>query len=165
LTIATIGAKITTSVVMDSGDLQMQLSNVARILGEKKAGGDKSVNRLSLMKLGEKGLTKDAVLRLAKHLGLSMRQMAEMLPVTERTLQRYGRNHRFSRAVSEQVLQIAEVAARGEEVFGVRERFLSWMNSPSPALGNRTPASLLGSRFGTEMVLDELGRMEHGVVS
>ncbi|MBN1103566.1 MAG: DUF2384 domain-containing protein [Deltaproteobacteria bacterium] len=143
----------------------MQVSNLARILGEKGTGRDNPVSRLSLMELGEKGLTKDAVLRLAKHLGLSMRQMAGMLPVTERTLQRYGRNHRFNRAISEQVLQIAEVAARGEEVFGVRERFLSWMNSPSPALGNRTPTSLLGSRFGTEMVLDELGRMEHGVVS
>ena len=39
------------------------------------------------------------------------------------------------------------------------------MKSNSPALGNRTPASLLGSRFGAELVLDELGRIEHGVVS
>lgn len=143
----------------------MQLSNLSSILGEKKPRQESSVSRLALMELGNKGLTKDTVLRLAKQLGFSLRQMAEMLPVTERTLQRYGRNHRFSRAVSEQILQIAEVAARGEEVFEVRERFLSWMKSPSPALGNRTPASLLGSRFGAEMVLDELGRMEHGVMS
>lgn len=143
----------------------MRGSTLARILGEKGTGRDSPLSRISLMELGERGLTKDAVLRLAKHLGFSMRQMAGILPVTERTLQRYGRNHRLSRAVSEQVLQIAEVAARGEEVFGLRERFLAWMSSPSPALGNRTPVSLLGSRFGTEMVLDELGRMEHGVVS
>jgi putative toxin-antitoxin system antitoxin component (TIGR02293 family) len=68
--------------------------------------------------------------------------MADILPITERTVQRYHRGQRFNRVVSEQILQIAEVAARGSEVFGTREGFLSWLNSPSPALGNRTPASL-----------------------
>lgn len=143
----------------------MQVASIAGVLGERKAPRDSGVNRLDLVELGNKGVTKAAMLRLAKHLGFSLRQMAEVLPVTERTLQRYGRNHRFSRAVSEQILQITEVATRGEEVFGVKERFLSWMNSPNPALGSRTPASLLASRFGIEMVLDELGRMEHGVMS
>lgn len=143
----------------------MPLSNISSVLGEKKLPQGSSVSRLDLMELSNKGVTKDAMLRLAKYLGFSLKQMAKVLPVTERTIQRYSRNHRFSRTVSEQILQIAEVAVRGEEVFGVRDRFLSWMKSPSPALGNRSPASLLGSRFGTEIVLDELGRIEHGVVS
>jgi uncharacterized protein (DUF2384 family) len=36
------------------------------------------------------------------------------------------------------------------------------MNHPNKALANKTPISLLRSRFGVEMVLDELGRMEYG---
>jgi len=39
------------------------------------------------------------------------------------------------------------------------------MNHPNKALNNKTPMSLLNSKFGTNMVLDELGRIEHGVFS
>jgi putative toxin-antitoxin system antitoxin component (TIGR02293 family) len=120
---------------------------------------------MDMIELSDKGVTKDALLRLATYLNLSLSQIATLLPITERTIQRYSRKQRFNRVVSEQVLQIAEVAARGAEVFGDREKLLSWMNTPSTALGNRAPASLLGSRFGTEMVLDELGRVEHGIIS
>ena len=36
---------------------------------------------------------------------------------------------------------------------------------PSRALAQQRPMSLLRSRFGAEMLLNELGRIEHGVVS
>lgn len=139
----------------------MQPASIASILGGKLAVR----SRMEMIELSDKGVTKDALLRLASYLNLSLSQIATLLPITERTIQRYSPKQRFNRVVSEQVLQIAEVAARGAEVFGDREKLLSWMNTPSTALGNRTPASLLGSRFGTEMVLDELGRVEHGIIS
>jgi len=139
----------------------MQPASIASILGGKQG----IRTRIDMIELSDKGVTKDALLRLATYLDLSLSQMAKLLPITERTIQRYSRKQRFNRVVSEQVLQIAEVAARGAEVFGDREKLLSWMNTPSTALGNRAPASLLGSRFGTEMVLDELGRVEHGIIS
>ena len=139
----------------------MQPTSIASILGGKQ--GIRS--RMDMIEVSDKGVTKDALLRLATYLNLSLSQIATLLPITERTIQRYSRKQRFNRVVSEQVLQIAEVAARGGEVFGDREKLLSWMNTPSTALGNRAPASLLGSRFGTEMVLDELGRVEHGIIS
>jgi putative toxin-antitoxin system antitoxin component (TIGR02293 family) len=143
----------------------MQLSEISGILGGKNVLRGNLVSRMDLIELSSKGVTKDALLRLASSLSMSIGEMANLLPVTERTIQRYKRKQRFNRVVSEQVLQIAEVTVRGVKVFGEREKFLSWMKSPSPALGNRTPASLLRSRFGTEVVLDELGRIEHGVIS
>jgi putative toxin-antitoxin system antitoxin component (TIGR02293 family) len=145
--------------------LIMSVASVAGILGGRKTLRGGAADRIDLMKLSEKGVNKDALLRLAKYLGFSVSQMAEVLPVTQRTIQRYSRNHRFNQVVSEHILQITEVALRGANVFGSRDKFVTWMKSDSPALGNRTPASLLGSRFGAELVLDELGRIEHGVVS
>jgi putative toxin-antitoxin system antitoxin component (TIGR02293 family) len=153
---------ITTNVVKEN---EMELTDVSSILGGRKVFEGGVASRIELMKLSDKGVTKEVLLRLAKYLDFSLTQMAEILPVTERTVQRYHRGQRFNRVVSEQILQIAEVAARGSEVFGGREGFLTWLNSPSPALGNRTPASLLSSRFGNEAISDELGRMEHGVLS
>ncbi|MFX0194763.1 MAG: antitoxin Xre/MbcA/ParS toxin-binding domain-containing protein, partial [Candidatus Hodarchaeota archaeon] len=43
------------------------------------------------------------------------------------------------------------------------DKFLAWMDHPNRALADKTPLSLLNSRFGAEMLLDELGRIEHGV--
>ena len=143
----------------------MSVASVALILGGRKTLRGGTAERIDLMKLSQKGVNKDALLRLAKYLGFSLSQMAEFLPVTQRTIQRYDRNHRFNQAVSEHILQITEVALRGSNVFGSRDKFVSWMKANSPALGNRTPTSLLGSRFGAELVLEELGRIEHGVVS
>jgi putative toxin-antitoxin system antitoxin component (TIGR02293 family) len=143
----------------------MHLSEISGILGSKNVLRGNIASRMDLIELSSKGITKDAVLRLASSLSMSISEMAKLLPVTERTIQRYKRKQRFNRVVSEQVLQIAEVTVRGVKVFGDRKKFLSWMKLPSPALGNRTPASLLRSRFGTEVVLDELGRIEHGVIS
>ena len=143
----------------------MLLSRVVRILGGRKVLRRSISTRLDMVALGSHGISKLALLRLADYLGLSVSEMACLLPVTERSIQRYAPSKHFNRMVSEHILQIAEVAARGTEVFGDRELFLSWLNHQSPALAHCTPHSLLASRFGAELVLDELGRMEHGVVS
>lgn len=143
----------------------MELARISEVLGGEKVLKKRIQNRMDLVELGERGLTKDALLHLAAHLSFSLRQMAELLPVTERTLQRYTPKHHLSPAVSEQLLQIAEIVARGTEIFGDRAKFQTWMTQPNTALSGRTPLRLLSSRFGTGMVLDELGRIEHGVFS
>jgi len=87
------------------------------------------------------------------------------LPVTERTIQRYSRTTRLNRSVSEHILEIARVAVRGVDVFEDKDRFLAWMGRLNVALGNRKPLDLLASTLGINLVIDELGRIEHGVVS
>ena len=142
----------------------MDVSGISRILGGRKTLRTEIRDRMDLVELGRRGVSKAALLRLAGFLGLSVAEIAALLPVGERTIQRYERSHRFKSNVSEHILQIAEVAARGEEVFGEKDRFLAWLNLPSAALGNAIPEELLSSRFGAELVLDELGRIEHGIV-
>ncbi len=141
----------------------MRLSQLVQILGGQKVLRREIATRLDLVALGQKGVPKAALLQLTEFLGLSVAQIAALLPVTERTIQRYPMNKNFSRVVSEQIIQLAEVAARGVEVFADRESFLAWLDAPNPALQGHTPRSLLASRFGSELVLDELGRIEHGV--
>jgi putative toxin-antitoxin system antitoxin component (TIGR02293 family) len=152
-------------IVRWTEDGSMNLSTISRILGGRKTLHIDIRDRMDLVELGRRGVTKAALLKLAGYLDLSVSEMAALLPVGERTIQRYARTHRFKSSVSEHILQIAQVAARGEEVFGEKDRFLAWLGLPSAALGNSTPEELLSSRFGAELVLDELGRMEHGVVA
>ena len=134
----------------------MELAKVEKVLGGEKTIQMKIQNRMDLVNLGRKGLSKSALLNLAQFLSISLNQMSQFLSVTSRTIQRYKLRQLFGPEVSEQILQIAEVAARGIEVFEDRDKFLAWLNLPNRALGNKSPISLLDSRFGTEMVLDEL---------
>ena len=143
----------------------MKLSKIKKILGGSNFFDKRIRDRMDLIDLSEKGLTKEAVENLAKYLDLSNQQIEEILPVSARTLKRYHPQKRFNALISEHVLLIAEVAAKGTEVFGSKVNFVPWMKSPCFTLGNKTPLSLLKTKFGLDMVKDELGRIEHGIIS
>ena len=143
----------------------MEVTQISRILGGQKALHVRVHQREDLILLSNHGVTKDALLNLTRYLRFSVNQIAELLPISGRTIQRYSRKKHFNRPVSEQILQLAEVAAKGGQVFEDKDNFLSWMKQSNVALGGKSPQSLLSTRFGTQMVLDELGRIEHGVVS
>ena len=143
----------------------MELSDVTKVLGGEKVLRRNVRSRMDLIELSSKGVNKAALVHLIKHLSLTVSQVAELLPITERTIQRYSLKENFNRVVSEQILQIAEVAAKGCEVLGTKDKFLSWMKHPNKALADKTLMSMLSSRFGAEMVLDALGRIEYGVFS
>jgi putative toxin-antitoxin system antitoxin component (TIGR02293 family) len=139
----------------------MELSNVQKLLELK----EKIRTPLDLVALGEKGVSKEVVSRLAKHLCIGTGEMASLLSVNLRTIQRYSSGKLFPRTMSERLLRIAIVVGRGESVFETQDRFCMWLKEPNRAIGGRTPLSLLSSDFGIEMVLDELGRIEYGIVS
>ena len=134
---------------------------VEQILGLKK----KIRSSLDFVELSKEGVSKKELSKLADHLNIGLPRMAELISINARTIQRYTGQKVFSRTVSEHILRIAVVTVRGEEVFGNRESFRSWLDSPNRALGNKKPFDLLASDFGRDMVLNELGRLEHGIVS
>lgn len=116
-------------------------------------------------RISRTGIKKRALLNLAANIDLSVRAIAALLNVTERTLQRKGESDLLDASTSEQVLQIAEVFSRGSEVFGSAADFREWIGAENKALGGKRPMELLSSRFGAQMVLDILGRIEHGAFS
>lgn len=143
----------------------MEPTMVLEALGGRDALGHDVRTQLDLIELGRTGVPKASLVHLAEYMGTSMASLADLLPVTRRTIQRYAPTDHFNRVISEQILQLAAVATRGAEVFGDKAVFNQWLTQACAALGCRTPISLLNSRFGAEMVLDELTRIEHGVVA
>ena len=143
----------------------MQLAQVGKILGGEKILGRKLENKMDLVEFGTIGVSKNAVSHLVNCLSLSWKQIADLLPISEKTLQGYTSHQDFNPAVSEQTLHIAEVLAKGTEVFPEKKKLLLWLNTPHKVFSGSTPFTMLVSRFGTELVLEELGRMEFGVYS
>jgi putative toxin-antitoxin system antitoxin component (TIGR02293 family) len=140
-------------------------SSIFDILGESNISPGIINSRMDLIELSRKGINKDSLIHLAKYLSLSINQMADFLSITERTIQRYSRSKMFSSFDSERILQIAEVALKGTQTLGDRESFITWMKHPNKAFRNRTPLSLIDNSYGREMILEELGRIEHGIFS
>ena len=143
----------------------MQLARLSKVLGGKQVLHANLKSPMDLIELSQKGVSKGALNHLIKYCSIPLKQMAALLPITERTIQRYTAADRFSPAVSEQIIAIAQIISRGEEVFGDRTRFLTWMNQKNTALSDNKPFDLLSSRFGANLIIDELGRIEHGVIS
>ncbi len=146
-----------------SMEVGMELTKVEQILGGKKVLHKKIQDQMDMVKLIEQGLTKEAAMHLAKALGITNKRLAELLPISKRTLERYHPKKHLDRATSQQVISLARLTARGFEVFGDPDKFIEWMNAPCTALGERIPMSLITTQVGIDMILDELGRIAHGV--
>lgn len=109
------------------------------------------------------GLTRGSLDILMDKTGLNIYDLADILEVTDRTLRRYTSEDVLNKRLSERALEIAKLYSRGEEVFGDAKSFSQWMHTEVPALGHRSPKSFLDTSMGIQMLIDELGRIEHGV--
>lgn len=116
--------------------------------------------------IAREGLTYEEFDQLYKVAPFNLSDWARILDLSERSLQRYQKNGgRFSMAVSEKLLMIGYLFNRGEDIFGEKERFFLWLARPSAALDGRRPFELMDSMFGLQLIQDELGRIEHGILA
>ena len=126
----------------------------------------KLVDTVELVKLSRKGIAFSLFNEIVLSSSYTIKQWSIFLHLTERTIQRYKKENRnFESLQSERIIEIAKLQLKGKEVFGSKEYFEEWMNSKIVALGNIRPIELLDSSFGIEMLMDELGRIEHGVLA
>ena len=120
---------------------------------------------MDFYRFSQAGLTKHSVLSLAKNANLSISYLTSLADVNIRTLQRKAEEEKLSAETSEKFLQVAQVIEKGTEVFDSLESFKEWLETPNISLDGNTPAKLISSRYGAEMVLDCLGRIQYGVYS
>ena len=116
-----------------------------------------------VIEMSKEGITKASLMKFVRFLNYSPDQFADLLPITLRTIQRYSSRQKFSPSISEHIIQLVFLVGKGIEVFGSLEKFMSWFNTPSTALGGEVPCDLVNLKTGAQMVMDELGRIEYGV--
>lgn len=102
--------------------------------------------------------------KIADKVSFTQKEWSDILHISERTLQRYSRdNGNFNFSVADRILQIDKVIKRGIEVFGSLDKFISWLRSKPYILEGRLSLQSLASIDGINMVLTQLGRIEHGL--
>jgi len=104
--------------------------------------------------------------KIAAKVDFTQKEWAEILHLSERTLQRYAHdNSSFNSNVVDRLIQIKKVIQRGQEVFGSYERFNLWLRGNPYMLEGQLSIHSLVSIEGINNVLTQLGRIEHGILA
>jgi putative toxin-antitoxin system antitoxin component (TIGR02293 family) len=115
------------------------------------------------------GFPVKTIASVAKSLDLPAPMTWQSLGLAPRTFARRMRGGsrakggpRLTAEESERILRLAQALVTATEVLGTIEKARRWLLKDNFVLG-ATPLSLLDTQVGAQLVLDELGRIDHGV--
>lgn len=134
---------------------------ITELLGGKKVLGKPK----DLAGLAEEGLPKQALIFFMQKSNFDERRLFSYLDVTKRTLANYKPKERLRLYISDRLLHLAELYAKGNELFNSLESFNEWLNRPSIDLAGEKPIDLVQTRKGIDIILQVLGRIEHGILA
>jgi putative toxin-antitoxin system antitoxin component (TIGR02293 family) len=102
---------------------------------------------------------------LRKRLELSLRDLARLTQIPERTLMRRKQAGRLDPSESEKLLRLERLLALAEEMFRDVDKALRWLKTPKSALDGNTPLEYAATEVGAREVENLIGRIRHGVFS
>jgi putative toxin-antitoxin system antitoxin component (TIGR02293 family) len=107
------------------------------------------------------------LVRLKEHTLLSDEDLARVLGMSRKTLQRRRKekDQLLTATEGDRAYRVARVFALARALFGSNEAASEWLHEPHIGLGRDIPLDLLQTEAGALEVEDYLGRMGHGVVS
>lgn len=111
-----------------------------------------------------KDFTYNTFKKVADKVPFTQAEWANILHVSERTLQRYSKdNHSFAPINAERIVLIEKVLLQAKITFGDTDKFYDWIKrNPYMMEGNLSVQSL--STFeGIQNVLTQLGRIQQGI--
>ena len=114
------------------------------------------------MEVVVQGLPYSEVKKLCSLLDLSIEELCRLLPISRRTLSR-NRDKTLDPRISDHLMMIERVFHRAIEVLESSDNARIWLKSPNYAFRNQCPLDFLGTFTGAQELLDELGRLQHGI--
>lgn len=112
------------------------------------------------------GIPRVMFAKVAKEIAMiPEKDLAEISGLSQRTISRMADDQLLPPQSAEVIISIMRTFQRAVEVFESEEMAHKWLKTALPVLGNQTPLQAVSNRFGAELVLDLLGRIEHGVYS
>lgn len=129
-------------------------------------GGQKVVGRTTdLSQLAEEGLPKQALIVFMEKSNLDENRLFAYLDITKRALTNYKPQEKLRLYISDRLIHLAELYAKGNELFNSTDSFNEWLNRPSVDLMGEKPIEFIHTRKGIDELLHVLGRIEHGVLA
>lgn len=119
-------------------------------------------SRMEIIQVVRAGLPGVVVSRTAKAFDIPKTELYSYLHISAKTAQRAAEN-KLDQDKSNRLVQIIRAFQRSIEVFGDFVKAKTWLRNPCNSLGGQPPLSLLDTTEGYELVVDTLGRIEHGI--
>lgn len=135
------------------------------ILGGGNSLVEEPASALDYVTLSRQGLQKKALATLAAVMSIPMKEMAELLNLSYKTLGRKRNEDTMDSLSSSLAIEMAQVVARGLSVFGDQDRLRSWLQRPNQALKGQSPLKLMDSPTGIRLVASILTRIEEGILT
>jgi len=111
-----------------------------------------------------KGFPSTTLERVAEELGLSPVAVGGLLGIPGRTLARRLQEKRaFTPDESQRVFRLSRVLTQATSALGSLEKARHWLKTPNRVLEGQVPLELLDTDVGADAVIEEIGRIEHGV--
>jgi len=102
--------------------------------------------------------------KIADQVPFTQSEWADMLHLSERTLQRYAKNNSsFEGIYTDRILLLQEMIGLGLETFVHADAFYRWLKKEKKVLGQTLSFESLYSDRGIQEVIDQLSRIQYGV--
>ena len=149
---------------MSYGAAEAMNGNTIHLMGmDNKKEFAKLQNENDYINLIRAGIPKKAMDNLMETIDFSLLEMANVIHTSDRTLRRYKPEQKLPQDQSERVIELARLYSRGTDVMGSLVAFRKWMETELHPFGNRKPKDYLDTSLGIRLIMDELGRIEHGI--
>ena len=130
-----------------------------------RAGTDSGESITSRLQAVEKGLPFNVFDQLRQDLDLPRVELAGLIQISLRTLNRRKVREYFSPTESERLNRFKDILKLAINVLEDENQAKQWLKSPVGALGGNIPLIFAKHESGAREVFDLLSRIEHGVFS
>jgi putative toxin-antitoxin system antitoxin component (TIGR02293 family) len=142
-----------------------ELRAVVKELGGRRSLGRTFTNQRDLCQAIREGFPPAVVEELMRASGLTLKELADALDLSPRSLQRRRRGGRLARFESDRLYRLARIVALAQQSLGDRASAARWLKRSNRALGGSAPVSAIDTELGARQVENILGRVAYGGVS
>ncbi|HEY6765997.1 MAG TPA: antitoxin Xre/MbcA/ParS toxin-binding domain-containing protein [Candidatus Sulfotelmatobacter sp.] len=142
-----------------------ELQAVSRQLGGRRALGRVFATDRDLREAIREGFPPMVVEALLHASGLTLKELADSLDLSTRSLQRRRSGGRLARFESDRLYRLARIVALAHQSLGDRGRAMRWLKRSNRALGGSSPLASVDTELGARQVENILGRIAFGGVS
>lgn len=142
-----------------------ELRAVIKELGGRTVLGRNLASQHDLCEAIREGFPPAVVEELMQASGLTLKEMADALDLSPRSLQRRRRSGRLARFESDRLYRLARIVALAQQSLGDRQSAAHWLKRSNRALGGVAPLHAMDTELGARQVENVLGRIAYGGIS
>jgi putative toxin-antitoxin system antitoxin component (TIGR02293 family) len=142
-----------------------ELRAVVRELGGRSILKRNLASERDLCEAIREGFPPAVVEELMRASALTLKELADSLDLSPRSLQRRRRSGRLARFESDRLYRLARIVALAQQSLGDRQSAARWLKRANRALGGAAPIDALDTELGARQVENVLGRVAYGGIS